>query len=146
MSELRQLPIDIDELAEAMDVGTRDTIDFFLDTQTGELVVTGDGCDEEIDVEDDDRYEPVPARDTAENYDLMREFIATLDDRRFAERLSHAITGSGAFGRFKRELANRPEAEADWYKFRSDALRRDAIEWLSSIGLQSTRVDRKSDT
>jgi hypothetical protein len=143
MAELRQLPIDLEELAEAMDMGTRDTIDFFLDTQTGELIVIGDGIDEEIDVEDDDRYEPVPERETRENYELMRDFIATLDDRRFAERLSQAITGSGAFGRFKRELAARPEAEANWYRFRSDALRRDAIDWLQSIGLQPTPVDRK---
>jgi hypothetical protein len=143
MPELRQLPIDVDELAEFMDVGTRDTIEFFLDIQTGELVVTGDGVDEEIDVEDDDRYEPLPERETRDNYDLMRDFIATLTDRRLADRLSDAITGSGAFGRFKRTLAAHPEAEADWFKFRSDALHRDAIDWLESIGIQPTPVVRK---
>ena len=49
-----ELPVDVDEVAEAMDVGTRDTIDFFLDMQTGAVVVTGDGIDErDVDADDD---------------------------------------------------------------------------------------------
>jgi hypothetical protein len=146
MPELRQLPINLEELAEVMDMTMRDTIEFYLDTQTGELVITGDGVDEETDVEDAERYAPVPARESRENYEVMRDFIATLDDRRLADRLSDAITGSGAFGRFKRALAARPEAQSRWYQFRSDALRRDAIDWLESIGLQPTPVNRKPES
>jgi hypothetical protein len=145
MSELRQLPIDVEEVAEAMDMSMRDTIEFYLDTQTGETVVTGDGVDEEIDVDDDDRYAYIPPRETRDSYETMREFIATLDDRRLADRLSDAITGSGAFGRFKRELAHHPDTQAGWYQFRNEAIRRDAIDWLESIGLQPTSVDRKSE-
>jgi hypothetical protein len=91
------------------------------------------------------RYVPVPEREPAENYELMREFIATVGDRGFADRLSNAITGAGAFGRFKRELAARPEEQAAWFKFRDDALRQDAIDWLESIGLQSAPVDQKPE-
>ena len=140
-----KLPIDVDEVAEAMDVGTRDTIDFFLDMKTGAVVVTGDGIDEpDFDPDDDDRYQQIPPRDTSENYELMREFIEGLDDRGFAERLSHAIRGAGAFGRFKRELSGRREVEARWYAFRDAALRQDAVDWLRSINVQPTPPPRSS--
>lgn len=140
MPNPRQLPIDVEQVAEAMDVTLRDTIDFYLDTQTGEVVVTGDGVDEDdaIDI-GDERYEHIPERETAENYELMRRFINAVDDDAFAERLSRAITGSGAFGRFKREIGERPKEQARWYEFRNAALRRDAIDWLRSLNLQSTR-------
>jgi hypothetical protein len=143
MPKRLELPIDVEEVAEAMDVGTRDTIDFFLDMQSGAVVVTGDGVDEEIDV-DDDRYQEIPPRDTSENYELMREFIDALDDRGFAERLSHAIRGAGAFGRFKRELSGRRDVEARWYAFRDAALRQDALDWLRSINVQPTPPSRSS--
>lgn len=131
-----ELPVDVDEVAEAMDVTTRDTIEFFLDMQSGAVVITGDGgVDEEIDV-DDDRYRYIPPRETFENYELMRDFIATLDDRGFAERLWDAIQGAGAFGRFKRELSKQATAQARWYEFRDAALRRDAMHWLRSLNIQ----------
>lgn len=140
MQNPRRLPIDLDELAEAMDVNMRDTIDFFLDMQTGEIVVTSDGIDDDIDVEDEERYEPVPERAAPENYELMREFIATVNDAAFAERLSRAIIGSGAFGRFKREFAGHPKEQARWYAFRSAALQQAAIDWLNSLNVESTRT------
>ena len=134
-----ELPVDVDEVAEAMDVGTRDTVDFFLDLQSGAVVVTGDGIDEwDSDLDDDARYQHIPPRETFENYELMRDFIDALDDRGFADRLSRAIDGAGAFGRFKRELSARREVEARWYEFRNAALRQDAIDWLRSLGIEPT--------
>jgi hypothetical protein len=141
MSDVRRLPIDVDEVANAMDVRERDTIEFYLDTQTGEIVVTGDGVDDEVaeQVEaDEDRYVNIPEVETAESYEWMREFIDSLEDRGVAGHLSRAITGAGAFGRFKRELSNRPAVQAQWYKFHNDALRRQAIDWLRSLNLEST--------
>jgi hypothetical protein len=147
MSNPRQLPVDVDEIAEVMDMTTREIIDFYLDTQTGEVVVTGDGADEDIAaaIEDDadGRYERIPERESSDGYELMREFIATVGDAGFAERLSRAITGAGAFARFKREIAGRPNEQARWYAFRDAALRQDAIDWLRSLSLESTRVDAK---
>lgn len=140
-----ELPVDVEEVAEAMDVGTRDTIDFFLDMQTGAVMVTGDGIDEpDIDLDDDARYRQIPPRETFENYELMREFIDALDDRGFAGRLSSVIHGAGAFGRFKRELSGRREVEAGWYEFRNAALRRDAVDWLRSLNIQPTPPPRTS--
>jgi hypothetical protein len=139
MATARELPVDVDEVAEAMDVTARDTIDFFLDMQTGEVIVTGDGVeDEDVDLDDEERYQQIPERETSENYDLMRDFIATLDDddRAFAERLSRAIEGAGAFGRFKRELSGRREVQERWYEFRNAALRQDALDWLRSLDIE----------
>jgi hypothetical protein len=94
MPDPLELPVDVDEVAEAMDVGTRDTIDFFLDTQTGAVVVTGDGIDDpDIDPDDDARYQHIPPRETFENYELMRDFIDALDDCGFAERVARDSRG-----------------------------------------------------
>ena len=129
MQELRELHIDLDEIAEAMDLTSRDTIDFFLDMQTGEIIITGDVAEGSEEIEaaidaGDVRFENIPENDSRDGYSLMEEFIATLGPSLIADRLQNAIIGKGAFGRFRRVLETQPDLQQRWWVFEAEERRR----------------------
>jgi hypothetical protein len=162
---MRSLPIDLDELALAMDQRDRDTNDWYLDTQTGEVVLVmqefmdededdddeseedGDlpewqqeGREEARKVRDDtaDRFVWIPQNDSSESFRLMEDFIETVRDERAKDLLSRAIDGKGAFRRFKDTLFEFPKIREQWFTFESQQKREWAANWLESIDLQST--------
>src|SRR6478672_8739744 len=122
---MRELVIDFEEVAMAMEDHTGE-LRYFLDTQTGELVVIppelGDlDSDEGPDPalladweretllpiaeairQGDTRYEPVPTVDSRDSYHLMWDFTESVTNPHLAELLAVALDGRGAFGRFKR--------------------------------------------
>ncbi|MFK5690078.1 UPF0158 family protein [Ornithinimicrobium sp. LYQ92] len=53
---------------------------------------------------------------------------------RLAEVLTTAISGDGAFRRFKDALAPHPEAADRWYAFSEDRVRGRARAWLAAEG------------
>lgn len=143
MSALKPFNIDLDDLASLMDVRARDTIDFYLDAQTGEIITTGDGAEVSEEIEGaieagDDRFVQIPENDSRDSYAIMEDFIATIESPAVAERLQRAIEGKGAFSRFRREVASEPELCDRWYQFESEQQRVAAVEWLESLGITST--------
>ncbi len=64
----------------------------------------------------------------------MEAFIATLDDAERADRLAVAITGRGAFRRFKDTIARWPELAERWYAFSEDRALGRARAWLADHG------------
>jgi hypothetical protein len=58
----------------------------------------------------------------------MEDFCHSIEDRGVSEKLSAAIKGRGAFGRFKENIV-RLGIEAKWFKYRKEAFRKIAIEW-----------------
>ena len=83
-----------------------------------------------------ERYVEVPPADTRDAYRDMEDFIETVEDEQFANRLWRAIEGKGAFRRFKDTLYDRPAEQERWYKFKDDCLRQRAIEWLESLDIE----------
>lgn len=71
-------------------------------------------------------------------YRDMAEFVAGIRHRRAAELLDRAISGRGAFRRFKDTLAEFPDLREGWFRFRDARARRRALWWLVDQGL----VDR----
>jgi Uncharacterised protein family (UPF0158) len=71
--------------------------------------------------------EPLPP---AVGYRDMEEFVARVRDPRARELLSRAITGRGAFRRFKDALLDWPELRRAWFDFHDARGERRAIEWL----------------
>jgi len=69
----------------------------------------------------------------------MDMFIATLTDPVQAERLRGAITGRGAFRRFRDVLARWPEQLQRWFAFAEERHRARAGAWLATAGYRSTR-------
>ena len=81
------------------------------------------------------RYVAVPRDETHEAYRDMEDFILTVGDERLRERLSDAIDGRGAFGRFKRVLSAHDDERERWFAFRDARLRERIVAWLAEEGI-----------
>ena len=63
-------------------------------------------------------------------YKIMERFCRTIDDGWMSERLFAAITGPGAFRRFKNET-RKLGIDDDWAEYRQAALKQIAVQWCS---------------
>lgn len=144
---LRPLPVDLEELAMILEAdpvhgGGR------IDLRTGEVwPQSAIECAEEvgeIDEADDDpdRWLWVDCTGSHEGYLDMEWFIEDLDDKAFADRLARAISGRGAFRRFKDRLSERPELMTRWHTFANDRQRGRARSWLAAEGYTADRRRR----
>jgi hypothetical protein len=141
---LRLLPVDLEELSmilegDPVQGGGR------IDLRTGEVwpqpAIEYAAEASEIDEDDDDpeRWMWVECEGSHDGYRDMGWFIDDLDDPQLADRLVRAISGRGAFRRFKDTLSERPELMARWLAFSNDRQRGRARSWLATEGYLPTR-------
>ena len=71
----------------------------------------------------------------------MELFIASVEQPDRAERLAVAITGRGAFRRFKDELARWPGGLERWHALAEERPRGQARSWLAAAGHCALPVD-----
>ncbi len=83
------------------------------------------------------RFVRVPRSDSREDYQDMEDFISTVQDGRLRDRLSRAIQGRGAFGRFRDLLAGSPRERGRWFQFKERRVRERLMEWLESEGIEA---------
>jgi hypothetical protein len=140
--QLRQLPIDLDDLCIALDTGPGE-LSWFLDAQTGETILVNNEYDptdtegpsqEEIEA-NPDRYLQIPEASSDQGYRDMQAFIASVKDERFRESLEIAILGPGPFRRFKSVLNHVPEQRELWFAFKKQRMLTRALEWLKEHGI-----------
>ncbi len=138
----KRLKIDIEDLTMAMEESSYEH-EYFLDLQTGEILLISDYMDSRETAEvrkkiddDPDRFEEIPKADSREGYQDMEDFIDTIKDGHIAEVLSTAIEGRGAFRRFKDTLLRYPDERERWFKFKGDLMKQRALEWLDEIGVK----------
>ncbi len=150
-ASLRPVPVDLEELADVLS-GSLGDEPGVLDLETGQV---WPAVALEYAREHDDRSapaEPDGLRAVAvwpdgseEPYRDMRDFIGRVDDPVLAERLSRAIEGKGAFGRFRDTIDRSPDALTRWQAFSDDRRIGRARSWLADAGLRpaerSVRVD-----
>lgn len=80
-----------------------------------------DATEEEIEsMEDNDRYLGMPSKYDIHEYEIMRSFIHTLPENRLKERLLQAISGRGAFRRFREVLED--YGVDRWYHYRDASI------------------------
>lgn len=138
---LRPLPVDLEELAMILEGdpvygGGR------IDIRSGEVWPQSTiEYAEEIDEDDDDpeRWLWVQCEGSRDGYRDMEWFIQDLDDTELADKLGRAITGRGAFRRFKDCLSERPEMMARWHAVSNDRQRGRARGWLAAEGYTPVR-------
>jgi predicted nucleotidyltransferase len=68
--------------------------------------------------------------DSSDSYRDMEDFVARVGDVRARDLLERAITGRGAFRRFKDTLFEFPELREVWFRFHDRRMEHRAIEWL----------------
>jgi hypothetical protein len=141
---LRPLPVDLEELAMVLE-GDPIQGGGRIDLSTGEvwpqtaLEYAEEVGDLDGDDADPDRWLWVHCEGSRDGYRDMEWFIDELDDKAFAARLARAITGRGAFHRFKGKLSERPELMTRWYAFANDRQRGRARSWLAGEGYTPVR-------
>jgi len=140
IQDLRPLPVDLDELAgilegDPMYGGGR------VDLATGEVwpVPAIDyaremGQEDEDESEDPDKWLWVHCEGSRDGYRDMERFIGTVRNPGRADRLEIAISGRGAFRRFKDVLERWPGELERWYAFTAERQHGRARAWLADAG------------
>jgi hypothetical protein len=77
----------------------------------------------------DSDYLVLPDRFEIHDYEIMRRFGDSLQDRELGDQLLSLLHGSGAFRRFKDAVHRQGLADA-WYRFREEAIVEVARGWL----------------
>jgi len=146
--------ISLSEVIDAIE-SAADEADSYLDPDSGEIVyVTDEMRDLAAEGEDEDtpewmredlpkvrealesgRFLSLPTKFDVHEWAIMEEFSQEQANDRVREALLDAIPGSGAFRMFKSTI-RRLGVEKDWYKFRDEALKQIAVEWLEEHHLQ----------
>ncbi len=121
--------VDLDELCAALDDHTPG-VTWWIDPSTGAIVSHLDavGIPRPAGV----RVRPTEAR---ESYRDMSQFVTAVHHRRAADLLDRAISGRGAFRRFKDTLFEFPELRDQWFRYRTARTRRRALNWLADQNL-----------
>ena len=89
----------------------------------------------ESSLEDDDEPESrgliwIEPIDSSESYRDLEDFTSQVRDHRARDLLERAISGRGAFRRFKDTLFDFPELREAWFAFHDARMERRALEWL----------------
>ena len=141
---LRPLAVDLEELAmvlegDPVECGGR------IDLQTGEVwpkaaieYAQEMGEEDEDEVDDPDRWLRVDCEGSRPGYRDMEWFISAIEDAEIQDRLSIAISGRGAFRRFKDTLSRWPDLMTRWFAFSEDRQRGRARAWLAYEGYVPT--------
>lgn len=141
---LRPLPVDLEELSMVLE-GDPLQGGGGIDVRTGEVWPQAaiEYAEEvgEVDADDDapERWLWVECEGSHDGYRDMECFIDDLDDPQLAHRLARAISGPGAFRRFKNTLSDRPDLMTRWFAFSNDRQRGRARSWLASEGYVPVR-------
>lgn len=140
---LRPVRVDLEELASVRE-GDPTHGGGRVDLATGQVwpqTVYEDFRADESDEEEEEEDEAAGTRwlwvdpvGSGSGYRDMEVFTETVEDEHLAELLSMAISGKGAFRRFKDAIAHHPEAADRWYAFSEDRVRGRARAWLAAEG------------
>ena len=112
----------------------------FLDLETGEVVFTNDMIMsnkelEELDYQlNEHGFLRLPTSFDIREYDIMEDFVYSLSGS-VREKLSKAISGKGAFRRFRDGIA-RYGVEQEWYEFQENVYKRIAARWCEENELE----------
>jgi hypothetical protein len=85
-------------------------------------------------IEDSDDWLELPSSYEIHEYEIIERFCDAVEDTRHREVLFVAISGSGAFRRFK-DAIHRFGIHDEWYSYRERAFAEIAVEWLEINGI-----------
>ena len=123
---MKKLKADLEMITNAMEDVARMDMDYYLDKETGEVIITSEEAfeyaeeaeEDEDNIREDlpdwqkediklaqdilfknpDRYICIPERPSYEGYNLMVEFAEKVEDELLREKLSIALDGKGPSG------------------------------------------------
>jgi hypothetical protein len=135
---MRKLRVTMYEILDALE-SHGDGQTHYLNTETGEVEIWIDpslsGAENPFDP-DDEQYVAVPQQDSHDEYRIMENFVLGVDEEDVQDVLRLAISGKGAFRRFRESLAGYPDLRARWEREKRDRLVEEAIAWLAKLGIE----------
>ena len=132
---MKPITINWNDLELAFDTNV-EGVSSYLDTDTGNVATSGLDVDDAEMVNESElippRYLLIPTLETADEYQLMERFIASVSDQRLQQELQRSIRGQGAFRRFKDTIENFPAERLRWFAFQDAEHQRTINDWLKS--------------
>ncbi|SFN79633.1 UPF0158 family protein [Proteiniclasticum ruminis] len=131
------------EVLDALDAATDSTVFVFSKRRNRVLLFfegsLADDLEENLTLEDalndPDSYIPLPTEYEIHEYQIMENFVNSLEDEDAARELLNAMQGKGAFRRFK-EKVSLLSLEDRWYNHRDEAYEKIAMEWCGENGIE----------
>jgi hypothetical protein len=138
---LRPLPVDLEMLATLLE-GDPARGGGRIDLETGDCWPDFSNYDRGLDdgLDDEDRWLYVDCVGSRESYRDMERFIATVEDPTIVDRLQIAITGKGAFRRFKDVLSRWPEELQRYFQSSGEHQIGRARAWLAASGYRPVKA------
>jgi hypothetical protein len=84
-----------------------------------------------------DDYIELPGKQDIHEYAIMENFCLSVENSNMREMLLANIRGAGAFRRFRNAII-RQGIEKDWYRYKDQAYKQIAIQWLGDNGMAYT--------
>jgi hypothetical protein len=138
---LKPLAVDLEELATVLE-GDPAYSGGRIDLLTGEVwpqsVFEYAEENDWDDNDDPDRWLWVESEGSRPGYRDMEWFTSDIKDPEIADRLEIAISGRGAFRRFKNTLSRWPDLFTRWHAFSEERQRGRARAWLAQEGYLAT--------
>lgn len=116
-----------------------DIVDCYYNPEKDEIFLSnigeyGDLSEDEI----DELFEEsiiLPTQYEINEYQMMVDFIDTIEDKKINNNLQRLIQGKGAFRRFK-DYCMEMDIIQDWYKYRDEQYKEIAIDWCKQNELE----------
>ena len=137
--------INLDIIVEALEMTDNET-EFFFDREKNDTVMLSQYSDDYqqvsdmIDEDEDDRFIRLPTQREINEYGMMEEFVSSVQNDSQKAALENAISGRGAFRRFK-DTVIRFGIEKNWYAFRDKEYLRVAREWCEKNDVEYEPAD-----
>ena len=138
------MKIKLDDVIEALEfVNMGMDTEAYLNPKTYEIVYIDEfsNISEEEKEEVYDEYLCLPTKYDIDEYNMIEEFIETIEDEIIYNQLYISINGKGAFRRFKDTCINFDIID-DWYKFRDEKYKELAIEWCKENNIEYVQSDK----
>lgn len=146
---MRTLKIDWPGLLTAIHEAEDGDIRWYLDVDTGQVVMGGDDrwgdglaedAEDEAPEHDPDRFLHVGGVSSRQAWRIRADFAATRTDPLLRDELDLALAGKGAFQRFKQVLEQTPGLRDAWFDFEHARAIRDARDWLESVAIEPSNT------
>jgi hypothetical protein len=110
----------------------------FLDTETGEILLTGVGVREETapEIDGNPRYRWIEPIEAQVSFRIMENFVASVGDTKAAAHLNYALSDPKPFRRFKDALLDYPALREAWFAFEGAAHASLAQAWCEANGIE----------
>jgi hypothetical protein len=126
--------VKLSDIAENIEMAS-DGAETFYNELTGEFYYYNqDFSDDDRDLDEEEGWLRLPSQRDADEYEMMSEFADIVEDSRKRGQLDIALSGRGAFRRFK-DAVNREGIAEEWYAFRDKMYLEFARDWCEDEGI-----------